>query len=254
MISAAVTFLTIGVADLIAGGLQGTPASKPRALIGIFGGSLIALIGGPFAASRSALLLAFWVNLVGVTSWLLLRASSRFDGRRAWLALAALTLHLGFGIGSAGLWTISSDTWIDRWLATLAFPALRNLDASLFLLIASQFVLLAATANGVVRTVLVAAGTNFQRSEQQLSGGRAIGLLERWMIFGLILSGAPTAAGFVVSAKSILRFPELARVAGSSQTDPSAPVQSVDYVTEYFLLGSLVSWLLAIGLGVLTAG
>ena len=33
------------------------------------------------------------------------------------------------------------------------------------------------------------------------------------MIFGFVLTGAPTAAAIIVSAKSILRFPELSEKA-----------------------------------------
>ena len=54
------------------------------------------------------------------------------------------------------------------------------------------------------------------------------------MIFSLGLAGEPTAAALIVSAKSLLRFPELSRAS------------EIDAVTEYFLLGSLASWGLAL--------
>lgn len=254
MIGAAISFLAVGVADLVAGGLQGTPVSRRRAVVGIVGALFITLTAGSFAVSTGALLLALAVNVAGVTAWIQLRTSERSDSRRAWVALAALTLYLGFGIGSGSLWQAESVDWLDRWLASLAFPVLRALDAHHLLFLVALFVFLSATANGVVRTVLVASGTETRRSEERLRGGRVIGVLERWMIFGLMLYGEPTAAGLVVSAKSILRFPELTRVAAEPPADSSSRVRNVDHVTEYFLLGSLVSWLLATGLAVLIAG
>ena len=72
---------------------------------------------------------------------------------------------------------------------------------------------LAATANGVVRTVLRMASQDLEASAQRLKGGRIIGVVERILIFGLAVVGEPTAAGLL---------------------------------TEYFLLGSLVSWAVAL--------
>ena len=103
-----------------------------------------------------------------------------------------------------------------------------------------------------MRAVLAAAGTETQRSEARLRGGRVIGVIERWMIFGLMVAGNPTAAAIVVSAKSILRFPQLSKVvqsAGEQSSDPVVEEQGrVDDVTEFFLLGSLVSWVMAMAL------
>src|SRR5690606_29978105 len=109
-----------------------------------------------------------------------------------------------------------------------------------------------APANGVVRAVLTCVGTPWQRSATRLRGGRLIGALERWLIFGLAIAGEPTAAALVVSAKSLLRFPELSRTgqpppSGSSgvrDDEQSAPAD-IDLLTEYLVLGSLVSWVLA---------
>lgn len=97
-------------------------------------------------------------------------------------------------------------------------------------------------ANAIVRMVLTAAGADPETSEQQLRGGRVIGILERWLILGFVLSGHPTAAALTVSAKSILRFPELSEKARSDDTNKV----SLNTITEYLLLGSLVSWTLAL--------
>jgi hypothetical protein len=62
--------------------------------------------------------------------------------------------------------------------------------------------------------------------------GRWIGVLERLLIYVLVLMGSAAAAGLVVAAKSILRFPEI-----------NAKPATID--PEYVLIGSLASWLLA---------
>ena len=69
-------------------------------------------------------------------------------------------------------------------------------------------------------------------------GGRLLGPMERLVILGLGLAGDYTAAGIVVAAKGLLRFPELQ----AARKEPT-----IAAVTEYFLVGSFTSWLLALG-------
>ena len=67
--------------------------------------------------------------------------------------------------------------------------------------------------------------------------------MERVLILGLGLAGQLTAAGLVIAAKGLIRFPEL-----QSKRDETTTVEAVgiDEVTEYFLVGSFVSWLVAL--------
>ena len=65
-------------------------------------------------------------------------------------------------------------------------------------------------------------------------GGRLIGRLERAMILMLVLAGQPDGIGFLIAAKSLLRFNELAR-----DQDRRA--------SEYVIIGTLASF--AWGLG-----
>ncbi len=89
--------------------------------------------------------------------------------------------------------------------------------------------LLTWPSNQVVRWLLRLARTD----SQSVSGaGRWIGVLERLLVFVLVVMGEAAAAGLVVAAKSILRYPEL------TGDDPA-----ID--PEYVLIGSLSSWLLA---------
>lgn len=68
-----------------------------------------------------------------------------------------------------------------------------------------------------------------------LRGGRVIGPLERLLIVGLVLGGAPTVIAAIVAAKGIVRFPEISEDRG------------VGSKAEEFLVGSLTSWALAAG-------
>ncbi|MEX0797173.1 MAG: hypothetical protein WEB67_02155 [Acidimicrobiia bacterium] len=95
-------------------------------------------------------------------------------------------------------------------------------------------VLLTVPANWVVRLVLRL--VRVETPEDTNRAGRWIGVLERLLVFVLVISGQAAAAGIVVAAKSILRFPEI-----SSEPKQIAP--------EYVLVGSLASWLLAFAAG-----
>ena len=74
------------------------------------------------------------------------------------------------------------------------------------------------------------------RHDGLLHGGKRIGQLERAFIFGLILAGEPTGIGFLIGAKSILRFEEAKK----------------QHAAEYILIGTLWSFGLAMLLAWLT--
>lgn len=67
-------------------------------------------------------------------------------------------------------------------------------------------------------------------------GGKLIGQLERTLIFLLMVIGQPAGIGFLVAAKSILRFEEAKK----------------QKLAEYVLIGTLLSFSLAIALSFLT--
>jgi hypothetical protein len=91
---------------------------------------------------------------------------------------------------------------------------------------------------GKVTSKLLSDNPGLQEKIQGLkNGGRLIGLLERAMIFMLILVGYPAGIGFLVAAKSILRF-------GETREDQQ--------LAEYVLIGTLLSFGLAIATASLT--
>ncbi|MDY7095669.1 MAG: hypothetical protein SX243_22060, partial [Acidobacteriota bacterium] len=149
---------------------------------------------------------------------------------------------------SGGFWQATAPL-IDEWLASLPFPLALHLNGGSLLLTLGIVLALGAPANGSIRALLNLATSNWKSSEQRLRGGRILGLLERWLIFGLALLGEPTAAALVISAKSILRFPELsysARGIVGTSGGAEGEARTVDTMTEYFLIGSLSSWTLAL--------
>ncbi len=237
----AVVLLGIGVGDAIAAGLGGEPRSTVRVAIGALAGAVASLLAALLVGLELLpALVAGGLVAVGCAGWNLLRLpptpSAALPSSRAWWALAVLgaTIALTLVVGAV-------------WGATFA-------DSPQLVVIGSVAVL-GVPANGVVRTVLAASGTEFRRSEQTLRGGRVIGVVERLLIFTLALAGQLTAAVVVATAKGILRFPELQaareraiEVVGEGRHAVEAPSQ-VDVITEYFLVGSLTSWLLAVVLG-----
>lgn len=95
-------------------------------------------------------------------------------------------------------------------------------------------VLLTSPANWFIRSLLVRIRVvNTAGAE---GAGWWIGLLERLIIFLLLVGGEAGAAGLVVAAKAILRFPEI------TGDEPHLDA-------EYVLIGSLLSWLVAIAAG-----
>ncbi len=102
------------------------------------------------------------------------------------------------------------------------------------------------TGNQLVRLVLGSVDAVKPAGEPQasdrLKGGRLLGPMERLLILGLGLAGQLAAATAVVAAKSIIRFPEI-----NAQKARENGHIGIDDITEYFLVGSFASWIVALG-------
>src|SRR5690606_6867234 len=80
---------------------------------------------------------------------------------------------------------------------------------------------------------------NFVGEEASLkSAGRYIGIFERVLVLTFILTGNFSAIGFLIAAKSILRFNEKSGKNSRKQT-------------EYVLIGTLMSFAISIVIGLL---
>jgi hypothetical protein len=225
----------IGAGDAVAG-LSGHPASLRRALLGWGMASVVALAGAwAFALGPWTVLVLTVVTAATAGLWLVVRLPSPWSSRRA---IACSLGALAAVVVSAALWgsvRARPAGPLERWMLRSSFVAVSRTRADRAVLIAGALIAMVATANALVRLILAAVGTEVDEPEARLRGGRIIGPMERLLILGFAVAGQLTAAAIVVSAKSLLRFPEISR------SD-----RRIDAVTEYFLVGSMSSWLIAL--------
>jgi hypothetical protein len=167
-----------------------------------------------------------------------------FGKGRAWVPLLVLGAALVLGVLTSG-WAGTADGLLGTWLDSVRVPALRGVSADRTLLLLGVFLVQLSTGNVIVRLMLAATGTTNPAygsepdpdPELRLKGGRLLGPMERVFILGLGLAGNLVAASIVIAAKGLLRFPEL-----QSRREQVW----IHRLTEYFLVGSFVSWLLAL--------
>jgi len=145
---------------------------------------------------------------------------------RLWPFLADQAAHLGSVVVVAalapGLW--ASGFWAGHGWA-----------ASLMALLAGGIV---ATRAGGFAVGLLLAPYGETLPKGLTNGGTLIGLLERGLIFVLVVVGQPSGIGFLIAAKSILRY-------GAASDEQSAG--------EYVIIGTLASfgWAMVVSWGTL---
>ncbi|MEX2289239.1 MAG: hypothetical protein WD794_02800 [Mycobacteriales bacterium] len=184
-----------------------------------------------------------WTGLVVLltAAWVVLTARSVLEDRSAAPGLLATTLIVVIGLSLSGSDPTVSGL-LERWFDGLADSPLTRVAVDQAVVVLGIGLFLTSPANTVVRLVLKAAGSRPADNERSLKGGRLLGPMERLFVFGLGLAGELTAASIIVAAKGLLRFPEL-----QSHRDDDEP-HRIDVLTEYFLVGTMASLLLALGL------
>ncbi|QNN54533.1 hypothetical protein [Nocardioides mesophilus] len=237
--------LTVALCDLLRA-TRDTITARHRWLLVALGSCLLVLAGAWLDLSGRGWATLAPVWLVGFGGWvacssLALDRAARHPAR--WRGLAFLALLLpGLGlalVGDAVDTGPALPTWLDDSLVA-------RLGAPAAILLAGALLVQVSTANLAVRLLLDAVGVPAVTNEKKLKGGRVLGPMERLFIVGLGLAGSLGAAAVVVAAKGLLRYPELQR---------SEREEGPTDVSEYFLIGSFASWLLAlIGLGLLWLG
>jgi hypothetical protein len=209
----AVLLAAVGVADLI--GRR------------IFSGFVVVVVGLLLVgAGWNTLWLAPLLGIV-VFVWIV---AARSD------SMAGITL---LAVYSVVLVVLSGDLTFDDvpiqgWYDDLAVPTLATVPFESAALGLGVVLFLTSAANVVVRSVLSLTGPRVLAQENDLQGGRVLGPLERWFVFACALTGNLAAIAIVVAAKGILRFPEISR-------DKPDGLRA-----EYVLVGSFVSWGLAL--------
>ncbi|MCW2849916.1 MAG: hypothetical protein JWR90_3890 [Marmoricola sp.] len=207
------------------------------AVVAVWLGLLAGLtgIGDLVALAVIAVLVLLWKHTV----------TRAFGRGPAWVPLLVLGGGLVLGVFTSA-WAGTADGLLGDWLDAVRVPALHGLSPDRSLLLLAVFLVQLSTGNVLVRLVLEATGTNNPTLGSQpdpdpslsLKGGRLLGPMERVVIVGLGLAGHLTAASIVIAAKGLLRFPEL-----QSKREQIW----IHRLTEYFLVGSFVSWLVALG-------
>lgn len=253
----------LGVTDAIRDTSQGrvSPTRRYAALAAglVTLGALLTAGGVPVATGVGvgvplAILLVVWVH-DGVVA----RAIGETPGLTAAFSAVGLGIVIALLFGDDG--TAAWPSWVPGPLSELSI--------SHVILVGGIALFQVATANLLVRLILEAVNVPSKEGSARLRSGRVLGPMERLFIVGLGLAGNLTAAAVVVGAKGLLRFPELAaseargasgpppiiiQAAGTEGSGKGAdpePTTPVDHgpnpVTEYFLIGSFASWLLALG-------
>ena len=250
----AITLITIGLADVLRRDDRFANLRYPcPAMIFafIFPVLLAPLVGITIAQDWFVL----YVGIATAIGWIITSHDATRQNQRHALPLGIL---LG-GLAVLALFGTQSPTGgaLGDWLNTRAMTGLQSLGAETLLLFIGAALLQLSTGNIIVRLVLAHIGALRPVGEPQpsdrLKGGRLLGPMERLFILGLGLAGQVTAAGLVIAAKGLIRFPELqaqARADADPVPDLSKPRSrrgpGIDELTEYFLIGSFVSWLVAL--------
>jgi hypothetical protein len=228
----ALGLLGFAVTDLV----QWSPDASlsRRTAVAVAGGACTSAGFAGLAGMQATATAAVGAIAVAVlTVWLILP-----DNRPGWpLAWIAATLTILFAAsGSAD--PVGGD--LERWYSGLAFPFVHLISVEQFIVGFAASLFLLATGNRIVRLVLEAAGTLPKEGETTLRGGRLLGPMERIIVGAIVVAGDPAGAALVIAAKGLLRFPEI-------RNDPGQP----DQITEYFLIGTFTSLLLAALMAVL---
>jgi len=237
----ALLLLGVGFGDLAADVAGRRHRPFPGVVTGVVVVVVFALLGDMVGSARD--LAGTLVVLVAAVAWLV-TSDVRGDERRgAWLPLGTFVLAVTAGfVANPAAPAVGGA--IERWLDAATWPGLAGRDPSATLLLFGAMVAQLSTGNLLVRLLLLATNTpspNRGGAPARLRGGRLLGPMERLLIVGLGMAGDYTAAGVVIAAKGLLRFPELQAV----RADQSATSTAIDEVTEYFLVGSFLSWLVA---------
>lgn len=249
--------LAIGAADLVRAFVR--VSAPARRWIGFAVVGLVVITIGVCAAAPLAIVVA--LVSAGVWVWLVPHAGGGRAG--AWPMMGLLVVCFGgILVGDGALLSGSPDGAGGGVLADLPpiSSPLGPLSAADMLLLGGTIVFLLESGNVIVRAALALERVIRPPEEgamrdvpgapllpapplpppppaaraSALKGGRLIGPLERLLVFALTLTGAYTLLAAVIAAKGIVRFPEISRDGENGDR------------AEYFLVGSMVSWVTAL--------
>jgi hypothetical protein len=231
----ALGLIGLGVADLVGWSPDVEPGKRSIAAIGA-GAVAVAVSAALAGISTSGVFVAAAIAVAVLAVWLLM-PSDKPGWPLAWILMVIIVLFAAGGSADP----IGGD--LKEWYSGLPVSFVAAVSVEQFVLAVGAVLFLLATANRVVRLVLEAAGTSPTKGESSLRGGRLLGPMERLIVGAIVIAGDPAGAALVIAAKSLLRFPEIRDDAGQP-----------DSVTEYFLIGTFTSLLLAASMALLILG
>src|SRR6266700_3798415 len=129
---------------------------------------------------------------------------------------------------------------LGKLLEPLARPSVDGLWWGRVALLATAYLYVSGRGIVLIRSVLELPTLQMRRDEDRTAGaidvarGRAVGSLERALALTMVLLGDYAAVGWIIAAKSLARFKQL---------------EDREFA-EYFLVGTLASFLLAVLVGV----
>lgn len=204
------------------------PAPRPAAARALTYAALAYALGGAWDL--------WWLPLAAAAAWLALdlllsRRTASLGGlaldqaARLAAGLALATVASTLAPGASSLWLALFGARAAGALLALAAALAAVWGGSVFVGRAVEPFLAEVEAEGPVPQ-----GAARRRRRGFAEGGRVIGMLERALIVLLVYVGQPAGVGFLVAAKSILRFGDVG---------PAADRREV----EYILIGTLASFL-----------
>ena len=163
------------------------------------------------------LTLWWFVPVIFITHYLIDVVKSKVK-QTMWVFLADQLLHIGILWIMATFFTeiILPENFIHFWIYATGFILITN-------------------PLGILTGMFLKSVTKSESNAVQLNASAWIGIFERILIVIFVTTGQIQAIGFLVAAKSVFRFSEI-----QHEGNPKA---------EYFLLGTLVSFTMAIVVG-----
>lgn len=238
MIYLALALLGFGVADLVRWSPE--KVEKQRAVLAAAAGTASVVVIDALAGSD-----ALQVVLVGMVALVVLMFWSAYDligserfkpGYPISLVVGTIVILIALS-GSAD--PIGGE--LATWYSNLDFGFVHDVAIDQFVLGVGAVLFLLATGNRIVRFTLAATEASLIEGEGTMRGGRVLGPMERLIVAAAVISGGAAGAGFVIAAKGLLRFRE---IRGADQSNgPKQP--KVDEITEYFLVGTFTSVIIA---------
>lgn len=209
--------------------------AKARPPIGIW---LVSLSVAAFALVTGSLMYGFDHSAVfsvsaGITVGACWAVTRWLVGKSTWSFAFLLRYGINLGVIVA-VWLTAQADWLGAWAFLKALLNSHNL------LLLLGYVLVFKPASALIGSVLSPWLASVNTQGTLKSAGTLIGYLERALILTFVLLEQWEAIGFLLTAKSILRFNDIKGIEQRA-------------LSEYVLLGTLLSFTTSIGIGLAVA-